>query len=400
MIRKHLQDGISYSVVESDGMRHVFLAAQPCLDATVSDQLKKTLRSLDEICGAHGGLIVMQSVFLAKSENQADCRRMMREYYGDELPATSYIPQPPCAGGCLAIEAWVVGPSEDAIEYDRLSENLVLARHRGTTWAYLADVRPEIAAGLIYDRSLSAFRSAEARLQQGGMNFGDVLRTWLYLGEITGAEGDTSRYLELNRARTDFYRNHKFAANLVPRAWRLKPVFPASTGIGAQGCEVAIGGIAIKTERPDVLVFPLENPKQTAAYDYAHQYGPESPKFARAMAVVTGESVVTFISGTASITASDTRHAVDLERQTQQTLDNIEILISSDNFARHGFAGMGATLNDLALARVYLKRPADFPEARAICQERLGDVPAIYVVGDICREELLVEIEAVAFSGA
>ncbi len=396
MIRKHIQDDISYSVVEADGRRNIFLAAQPQSSVGFSEQLKETLRSLDKICSTYGP-IVMQSVFLAQRENEATCRRIMRDYYGGSRPVTSYIPQPPCGGGSFAIEAWAIGPGEDAIEFDRWSEDLVIARHRGTTWAYLADVHSETAADSTYERSLAAFQSAEVRLCENGLQFGDVIRTWLYLGDITAAECDTSRYLELNRARTDFYRGRKFAPSLLPRAW-CKPVFPASTGIGALGRELVLGGIALKTERDDVRVFPLENPKQTAAYDYAHQYGPESPKFARAMAVKTGESVVTFISGTASITASDTRHADDLQRQTLQTLDNIEVLISAENFARHGFPGMGATLRDLALARVYLKRPEDFRRAREICQKRLGELPATFVLGDICRPELLVEIEGLAFS--
>jgi enamine deaminase RidA (YjgF/YER057c/UK114 family) len=229
------------------------------------------------------------------------------------------------------------------------------------------------------------------------MTFDDVLRTWLYLGDITATEKDTTRYLELNRARSDFYRNRKFLKSLIPQNWN-RPVFPASTGIGTKGNDIAIGGIALHTDRPGVSLIPLENPSQTAACDYAHQYGTESPKFARAMAVLSGESVTTFISGTASITDSDTRHADDFERQTQQTLDNIEILISPDNFKRHGLEGMGATLADLALARVYLKRPEDYHRAREICRKRLGDLPSTYTVADICRSELLVEIEAIAFS--
>jgi enamine deaminase RidA (YjgF/YER057c/UK114 family) len=229
------------------------------------------------------------------------------------------------------------------------------------------------------------------------MRFDDVIRTWLYLGNITGAEKHTTRYLELNSARTDFYRDRKFFTGLLPPEWK-KPVFPASTGIGMKGSEMSLGGIALKSERSDIVLFPLENPKQTAAYDYAHEYGPDSPKFSRAMAIVAGELVTTFISGTASITASDTRHADNFERQTQQTLDNIQVLIASDNFQQHGFPGMGATLDDLALARVYLKRPEDYRQARAICQQRMGKLPTIYVVSDICRPELLVEIEAIAFS--
>jgi hypothetical protein len=80
-------------------------------------------------------------------------------------------------------------------------------------------------------------------------------------------------------------------------------------------------------------------------------------------------------------------------------LDNIEALIGPENFQRHGLPGSGATLGDLALARVYLRRPEDYAAAAAICGARLGELPISYVVGDICRPELLVEIEGIAFSG-
>jgi hypothetical protein len=45
-----------------------------------------------------------------------------------------------------------------------------------------------------------------------------------------------------------------------------------------------------------------------------------------------------------------------------------------------------------------LKRAQDFAKCRAICERRFGAVPAIYAIADICRPELLVEIEGVAFS--
>ncbi len=399
MIRKELREGLAYSVVELDGVRQVFAAVLPCCGETFVEQTEDVLHALSTIFHKEGvaGSIVMQSVFLDNIDNQAACQRMMREFYGKDLPATAYIPQPPCEGNHLSIEAWGIGGNEHEVNIERLGEELVLAHHQGITWAYLANVQPESSAESVYDRSLSAFQSAGVRLHDAGLRFDEVVRTWLYLGNITAAEGQTSRYLELNRARTDYYRNRNFGDGRVPREWN-KPVFPASTGIGARGIEVALGCIALKAERPGAVLIPLENPGQTAAYDYAHQHGTKSPKFARAMAVVTGESVATFISGTASITASDTRYADNFQRQTQQTLDNIEVLISPDNFRQHGFPGMGATLGDLALARVYLKRPEDYGHARAICQKRWGKLPAIFVVGDICREELLVEIEAIAFS--
>ena len=222
-----------------------------------------------------------------------------------------------------------------------------------------------------------------------------MIRTWLYLGDITGMEGRRQRYLELNRARSDFFQNLKFGAGLVPPEWN-RTVFPASTGIGTGGNDVAIDCIALRANCPEVALLPLENPLQTPPCDYAHPQGNGRPKFARAMAVVTGELATTFISGTASITASESRHHNSVERQTRQSLENIEALIGSDSFRCHGLGSRGATLDNLAVARVYVKRPEDYGPVRAICRARLGDLPTIYVVGDICRPELLVEVEGVA----
>jgi enamine deaminase RidA (YjgF/YER057c/UK114 family) len=104
------------------------------------------------------------------------------------------------------------------------------------------------------------------------------------------------------------------------------------------------------------------------------------------------------VSGTASIVNSRTCHPGDIVRQTEQTIENIERLIAPENFARHGLPGAGATLKDIAKLRVYVKHPEDYEKCRDVCERLLPRVPAIYLHADICRPDLLVEIEAVAFS--
>ena len=84
--------------------------------------------------------------------------------------------------------------------------------------------------------------------------------------------------------------------------------------------------------------------------------------------------------------------------QTHQTLDIIAALIGRENFARHGLRGTGATLADLAHIRVYVKHAADYEKVLAICRRRVGELPAVYAVADVCRPELLVEIEGVAYA--
>jgi enamine deaminase RidA (YjgF/YER057c/UK114 family) len=224
-----------------------------------------------------------------------------------------------------------------------------------------------------------------------------VIRTWLYLGDIVGPEGDTQRYKELNRARTDFFQNICFGAGRTAPGHR-GTVYPASTGIGTDNHDVVMGCMALDAEPDKVVLMPLENPQQTSAFDYSAKYSPESPKFCRAMALTAGQCSTIFVSGTASITDSETRWIGDVERQTDQTLDNIEALISDRNFVEHGWPGLGATLEDLAFVRVYIKRQEDFAKTRAVCESRLGELPTIYAVADVCRPELLVEIEGIAFS--
>jgi enamine deaminase RidA (YjgF/YER057c/UK114 family) len=399
MICKQSSNGIGFSLVELSGVRHIFAAAAPRHGGSLAEQTRDALRTIEQVIHQEGtrGSIVHQAVFLRNKAQSDECRRLIREFYGDELPATTYIAQPPCDGKLVAIEALGVGSGHDGVEIQRYGEQLVIARHSGVSWIHCSQIVPQIPDGGVFDRASSALESMRRLLGSAGARFEDVVRTWLYLGDIVGPDGFTQRYKELNRARTEFYRDIHFGHGRTHTAFDGR-IYPASTGIGTSNGDVVISAIAMLSERDDVLLLPLENPNQVAACDYATRYGPNSPKFVRAMAVASGGCATIFISGTASITDSESRYLRDVEGQTHQTLDNIEALISEANFQRYERPGLGATLDDLALVRVYVKRPEDYLNVRAVCQARLGDVPAIYAVADVCRPELLVEIEGIAFS--
>jgi len=77
-------------------------------------------------------------------------------------------------------------------------------------------------------------------------------------------------------------------------------------------------------------------------------------------------------------------------------LDNIAALIDGENLARHGIAGMSCGLANLECVRVYVKRPSEYKAIRQVCERRLPDVPVLYTIADVCRPELLVEIEGIA----
>lgn len=398
-IQKFSSRGVGYSLADWSDVRHVFAAAVPRRGATLAEQADDALRIIETVNSVHGahGTIVHQSVFVPDPALIEECRRAIREFYGEALPATTYIAQPPCEGKLIAIEAMGLAAGRSGVKIERISEQLVIARHNGMAWTYAAPaVRPP-ADARAYEQGIGAFRQLERLLAGLDMRLEHVVRTWIYQGSIVADEGGAQRYRELNRARTDAYDGVPFLRRLLPKG-HPPDVYPASTGIGTEGRGLGLSAIALATNRPDVLAVPLENPRQTAAYRYGARYSPQSPKFSRAMAVTCGPYAMIFISGTASIKNSETVHPGDAAAQTRETLDNIEALISEENLSRHGLPGLGSTLDGIGLARVYIKRKEDYPRVREVCEERLGELPTVYALADVCRPDLLVEIEGIALS--
>jgi enamine deaminase RidA (YjgF/YER057c/UK114 family) len=339
--------------------------------------------------------VTVQTVFLKDARERVECERAFAECYGPRPPVTNFVLQPPCCGEGLAVEAWAIGGRDVRVEH--FGPQALAVSYDSVRWVYCAGVIPGASVRGVYPRALDALGRLRAALADAGSSFERVVRTWFYLGGITEPDAEVQRYHELNRARADFYRDIRFhCSSLASKAPR--GVYPASTGIGMSGSGLVASCIALETQREDVFLLPLENPQQTPAYAYDPSHSPQSPRFSRAVALVVGKHVTTWVSGTASIVHSESRHLGDPEQQTAQTIDNIERLIAADNFAAHGLKGAGAKLRDLAKIRVYLKRPEDLVKCRAICERRFGPVPAVYAVADICRPELLIEIEGVAFS--
>jgi enamine deaminase RidA (YjgF/YER057c/UK114 family) len=339
--------------------------------------------------------VTSQTVFLRDPADSKECARILSNFYGTKRPPTNFVLQPPCCGAALALEAWAIGGQGVKLEYS--GRHTLSVSYEGTRWIYCAGLQTNETARGVYGQTKTTLQKMRAELEKAGSGFEHVLRTWFYLGAITGAEGDIQRYKELNRARADFYQGLQFHCS-VPQPNIPQGLYPASTAIGMSGRSLVAGCLALETPRRDALLVPLENPQQTPAYAYHPRHSPQSPKFSRGVALVLDNYITTWVSGTASVVHSISLHPGDIEKQTEQTIENIEKLISSENFIFHGIKHPGAHLTDLAKIRVYLKRPEDFARCKAICEKRFGSVPAIYAIADVCRPELLVEIEGVAFS--
>ncbi len=205
-----------------------------------------------------------------------------------------------------------------------------------------------------------------------------VLRFWNYMADINGEANGLERYRQFNLGRQQAFAESGQAVS---------GNVPAACALGASHGPLVVAFLAGR--QPSL---PIENPRQVSAYDYPEQYGPRSPLFSRASVANVGNGRHLFLSGTASIVGHETLHDGDIAAQTRETLANIRAVI--EEAARK--TQTRCALTDLDYI-VYIRREADLPVVRAIVEAELGSaVRASYLLADICRADLLVEIEGSA----
>jgi chorismate lyase / 3-hydroxybenzoate synthase len=221
----------------------------------------------------------------------------------------------------------------------------------------------------------TAYRELFATLSSQG--FEHPLRIWNFLPQINGASAQGERYWEFNGARQ---------AALIGVGREIAGNVPAASALGAPGQSPLTIFCIASTEAP----IALENPRQRSAWSYPVQYGPKSPIFARAC-IASGPSQTLFVSGTASIVGHETAHAGDVRAQTVETLRNVRAVLAAAN-ARLGTQRF--TLEQLSY-KVYVRRPEDVPSIEAELRAAIGSAAVLYLNADICRRDLLVELEAV-----
>jgi chorismate lyase/3-hydroxybenzoate synthase len=228
----------------------------------------------------------------------------------------------------------------------------------------------------LHQATQEAYQEICATLEAEG--YPHLLRVWNYLADINRDSGGTERYRQFNTAR-------QHALHTCGRA--VAGSVPAASALGA------------RSESPLVVYFlagrvaPLfvENPRQVSAYHYPSEYGTHSPVFSRAALLRQSGSLTLFISGTASIVGHQSLHPGDTAAQTRETLTNIEALVNEAN-RRAGDAHF-----DLATLayKVYVRRPTDLAVIQGLLNSRVGpNAQILYLQADICRQDLLVEIEA------
>lgn len=237
----------------------------------------------------------------------------------------------------------------------------------------------------------AAFDQMKDILEAEGMSFDNIIRQWNYIGNILEIKNEFQNYQVFNEVRTDYY--HKY---------RTVHGYPSATGIGMKHGGVIIDFCAIKANEA-VTVKPINNPNQVNAYEYGQQVlkglpivgtkVKHPPQFERALLLLCKVKSTLFISGTASILGQDTIGIEDIDKQTRITIENISKLADRKRFDQL-VSGEDMEWGTFILVRVYIKKQVYFAKVKAICAELFPETTMVFIESDVCRDNLLVEIEA------
>ena len=232
MLRKVTRDGYGYSVVDLNDVRHVLAVAIPGNGGDLQEQAHDALRTIQAVHDEEStrGSIVHQAVFVADPELIPACRTIINEFYGNELPATSYILQPPCQGKLLAIEAIGLGWGKAEVRIERFSDQIVRVTHNALSWVHCANVTPRDGVTGVYNQTISSLSKLRGQLAKLDLDFDQIVRTWFYLGGIVADEGETQRYKELNRARSSFFEGVEFLAGCQTASLNRSRPIPRAPG--------------------------------------------------------------------------------------------------------------------------------------------------------------------------
>lgn len=292
------------------------------------------------------------------------------------------VKTPPLCGGPAVCEVWrAMGPFRTG--------RMGLVHYRASTSLAFGHVSVAEAGTLASADNGTALRKIVTRAYAevfrclNRLGFPRAVRLWNYLPEINREVGGIERYRLFNDARQCAFQS--FGCDVRGNV-------PAACALGSRaGSPLTVYFLA--SADPCTAV---ENPRQLAAYDYPAEYGEFSPTFSRATLAEAASGPVLFVSGTSSIIGHRSVHGGDVIAQTHEAMTNIRALVAEANRV----AGAEFFAPERFKYKVYVRRPTELAAVAAEFAAAVHPAAAVvYLNADVCREDLLVEIEAVGIHG-
>jgi enamine deaminase RidA (YjgF/YER057c/UK114 family) len=369
----------------------------PAVQGSFGEEWEQCLRAIDKSSGA-GVRFLKMNIFCDLSrytEYLDEKEKISKEIVGllgEKSPAINVTIHPPDKPWKVIIEA--VGILSD-------SNEVVTRFHAGRPYVVISSSSGKevwgagFGAGLFPENTRmaaeAAFEQVLEVLGKEGLTLNNIIRQWNYIGNILKVRDKFQSYQIFNEVRSEYY--HKY---------RTVQGFPAATGVGMGLGGVILDFCAVEAGE-SVRIKPVSNPNQVNAYEYGQKVlkGMQDqgkkvkhpPQFERALMISNSRFSTLYVSGTASIIGQQTIGKNDVEKQTLVTIENIRKLADAERLSQ--ITGNPEQPSEkYILLRVYIKRREDFSLVKEICASHFPDVPAVYIEADICRDDLLTEIEA------
>ncbi len=313
--------------------------------------------------------ILQERIFITEQarETAASVRTKIYNELDDGVPPTWLVSRG-AGGSVVGIQVHAIAEcgAPDVLKFNRTPCGRV-ARIPDLVYLTLSNIQQSAVSGQA-NQARAMLQAAESILNDVGINFGAVPRTWMWLKDIL------NWYNVFNQVRNTFFRECGIIAENGNRR------MPASTGVGIHTgngsvCAMELAAVA---GRQSFIEYLDSGGNQKSAFNYGSA-------FSRGCKTRTPAGYTVFVSGTASIAADGrTMHLGDTKAQIEATIDNVCAVLNEFDYSD----------DDIVHAIAYCKTP----EVREVFIDGRYclDWPIIPVIADICRDDLLFEIEVTA----
>jgi len=360
-IERSSRPGVDVVAIRGDRVTEYFLTVSP----TEALDLESMFPAAAEVVRQAGATVVSQEIFGVSNEEGAGAE-MLSEFFGEVTWPVTWIEEGSEEEAArAAVQIWAVSGAD--VTPVELRGEVVgsIFENNHAQYCRLGGLAAEDLEAGRGQQARAVLELMEEGVQMAGMDFANVVRTWFYNYKML------DWYDEFNAVRTRFFNERNVFDGLVP----------ASTGVGGRnGANAALMAecLACRPLNSGVEAEAVVSPLQCPAPEYGSS-------FSRAVELATPEMRRLYLSGTASISEDgQSIHVGDVERQVARTMEVVEAILSSREM------GWG----DVVRAIGYYKHSADCPLFGGHCKGlELPEFPIALVKNDICRDDLLFEIE-------
>jgi len=356
--------------VKSALSTEIYISATPGKEMPLRDQAAELFSAIHDILRSNKAWILQERVFSTQTAVEA-LRRARAQAYGDlddGVDPSFLVASEGLSGPIAGVQVHAVSsdnrPRPVHLKGTPCGRILRLPGRAYLTLSSLSDLPQEQAP----DQVQAMMEKAEATLKKLGSDFRSVPRTWMWLKDIL------SWYDQFNHVRTGFFTER----GLIGAGTRQS--MPASTGIGlgpANGGHCAMDLIAV-LEPADCTQYLQVTGKQHCALEYGSA-------FSRATRSLMPAGETVFVSGTAAIDADGaTTHIGDAAGQINASIENVRAVLSEMQCCDDDVVQVVAYCKTIEVEKVFdsIKSKLAWPWLTVLC--------------DICRPDLLFEIEATA----